>query len=315
MTPHPFRDYLLDEDGNIFNKRTFEKIEPTGGEYLSVESVFVHVLVAETFYNYEIGSGLTVNHKDGDKLNNKRDNLEVVTYSENITHAYKTGLRPDNKVVLVKDLRDDKVRSYYSVNECARHFGINASKITYALRSCASGKIWNRFYLIIEEGSEWPDYNKDDIGKFLNGYSKPLLATDLKTGVKTIYISLNIFSKVMANVPGNLYYRLKKAQRKNDVYTLGDLKLAMLDEMPEDLTDYEVCDERHKRPDLLKGFRKPIPVIVRTDESNERFESLKSFCDKHEFSFDAVAKSVYKHGKYKGYEIDYDRPLVGKPTM
>lgn len=314
MTPHPFRNYLLDEDGNVFNKYTLEKLEPTGIEYLSIESIFLHVLMAETFYNYQIGSGLTVNHKDGDKLNNKRYNLEVVTYSENIVHAYKTGLRSDNKVVLVKDLRDNVITRHYSVNECARHFGINASKITYALRSCASEKIWNRFYLLIEEGTKWPNYNKDDIGKFLNGYSKPLLATDLKTGVKTIYISLNIFSKIMANVPENLYYRLKKAQRKNDVYTVGDLKLALLDEMPEDLTDYEICDKRHKRPDLLKGFRKPIPVIVRTDKTIERFESLKSFCDKHEMSFDAVAKSVYKNGKYKGYEIDYDRPLVGKLT-
>ncbi len=313
MTPHPFRDYLLDEDGNIFDKYTLERLEPAGGEYLSLGSVFVHVLMAETFYGYSIGSGLTVNHKDGDKHNNRKDNLEVVTYSDNIIHAYKSGLRPDNKVVLVKDLRDETVRSFYSVNECARHFGINASKITYALRSCASGKIWNRFYLLIEEGSEWPDYNKEDIGKFLNGYSKPLLATDLKTGVKTIYISLNIFSKIATNVPGNLYYRLKKAQRKNDVYTLGDLKLAMLDEMPEDLANYEICEERHTRPDLLKGFRKPIPITVRSDEDIERYRSLKEFCDKYEFSFDAVAKSVYKNGKYKGYEIDYDRPLVGKP--
>lgn len=271
--------------------------------------------MAETFYGYIVGSGLTVNHKDGDKRNNQRSNLEVVTYSDNITHAYKTGLRPDNKVVLVKDLRDLTVKSFYSVNECARSFGINPSKITYALRSCIVGRIWNRFYLIIEEGTEWPKYDENNIGKFLAGYSKPLLATDLKTGVKTIYISLNIFSRITADVPVNLYYRLKHAKRKNDVYTLGDLQLAMLDEMPEDLTDYKICQERHTRPDLKKGFRKPIPVIVRIEGTIERFESLKKFCDKYELKFTAVAKSVYKSGNYKGYVIDYDRPHVEKPTM
>lgn len=37
-------------------------------------------------------SGLEVNHKDGDPLNNHLDNLEYVSRSENIRHAFKNGL-------------------------------------------------------------------------------------------------------------------------------------------------------------------------------------------------------------------------------
>jgi len=47
----------------------------------------VHRLVAKMF----IGScpeGLQVNHKDGDKINNRVDNLEYVTPSENVQHSY-----------------------------------------------------------------------------------------------------------------------------------------------------------------------------------------------------------------------------------
>ena len=52
--------------------------------------VYVHRLVAEAFL---VGKHDTVNHKDGNKLNNCVDNLEWVSYSENNLHAYAMGLK------------------------------------------------------------------------------------------------------------------------------------------------------------------------------------------------------------------------------
>ena len=52
----------------------------------------IHRAVAETFIpNPENKS--TVNHKDGNKLNNNIDNLEWATYSENNKHAFDAGLK------------------------------------------------------------------------------------------------------------------------------------------------------------------------------------------------------------------------------
>lgn len=57
----------------------------------SSKRVYVHRLVAEVFLS-KPEDARTVNHKDGDKLNNHVSNLEWVNYQENNAHARTTGL-------------------------------------------------------------------------------------------------------------------------------------------------------------------------------------------------------------------------------
>jgi len=58
----------------------------------------VHVLVAETFIGPAPTSAHQVNHKDGNKKNNKVNNLEWVTSSENRKHAINNGLCPTTRI-------------------------------------------------------------------------------------------------------------------------------------------------------------------------------------------------------------------------
>jgi hypothetical protein len=58
------------------------------------QKVLVHRLLAATFLG-DLGSryrGMEVNHRNGDKLDNALDNLELVTHQENCQHSYRTGL-------------------------------------------------------------------------------------------------------------------------------------------------------------------------------------------------------------------------------
>jgi hypothetical protein len=92
---------------------------------------YVHRLVAEAFIN-NTENKPQVNHKDGCRTNNEVDNLEFATASENMQHAYDTGLR-DCKVsdedarFIVKNYQDRD--SEYGQSALAKRFGVSRTAI------------------------------------------------------------------------------------------------------------------------------------------------------------------------------------------
>lgn len=58
-----------------------------------LKSLLVHRLVVEAFIG-DFSDGAVTNHKDGNKKNNAVGNLEIVSQSENVKHAHRTGLIP-----------------------------------------------------------------------------------------------------------------------------------------------------------------------------------------------------------------------------
>ena len=67
----------------------------------------VHKLVAKEFLGFE--DDVLVNHKDGDKSHNWSTNIEKSNHSENLQHAYDTGLRPKGEDIYCAKLTDKQV--------------------------------------------------------------------------------------------------------------------------------------------------------------------------------------------------------------
>lgn len=135
-------NYEVSNTGLIRNKDTGDILRPgyTAGYAhvtLNGKTVRVHRVVAKMFlpryYHETPTKRLEVNHIDGKKWNNNVNNLEWVTRSENILHAYRTGLKkstlPSNKIKIV-----ETGEIFDSTYSCAKEKNLNNTCICKCLR-------------------------------------------------------------------------------------------------------------------------------------------------------------------------------------
>lgn len=79
----------------------------------------VHRLIAAAFWGDS--PEMQINHKNGVKTDNRLDNLEYCTQSDNMKHAYRTGLEKATWGKPVICLDDGKI--YKTLSECAEAYG------------------------------------------------------------------------------------------------------------------------------------------------------------------------------------------------
>lgn len=113
------------------------------------KGVFIHRVVAETFIDKT--SGEQVNHINGNRLDNRVDNLEWTTPSENTKHSYDKNKRVVNrrgaKRRKVQVASDNGTFICNSIEETSRVTGDSPTRIRYLL---SSGKVSKRGFKYIE---------------------------------------------------------------------------------------------------------------------------------------------------------------------
>lgn len=156
--------YYITKEGEVYNKdkvrlKTFLKHD--GYERISLPSLrhggervnhSVHLIVAETFLNggsYK-NDGLQVNHIDGNKLNNKLNNLELITGTENVNKAHDMGLYTYDLQINLIDITNNTSRLFRSIRELSRFLNVSVNYIKVRIPISYKYPMLNKYRLEID---------------------------------------------------------------------------------------------------------------------------------------------------------------------
>ncbi|CAK9007288.1 unnamed protein product, partial [Durusdinium trenchii] len=99
---------------------------------VSGKTFYAHRLLAFEFHGPPPSNTAEVNHKDGNRSNNHKDNLEWVTPSQNVRISYDNPSRgtsgpSSSKLVIVRNSTSQQCRRFSSAKEASEKLGINYS--------------------------------------------------------------------------------------------------------------------------------------------------------------------------------------------
>lgn len=294
-------ELYVSRDGIVFDTVIGDYAEKRPSEYIRIvdggKHVHLHRLLAETFIERLEGEDFgqqEVNHKDGNKWNNDLSNLEWVTVSGNSLHAYRTGLRSDNRRVEAKDLRTGETKCFFSLRDCADYFNTTATRIYLCLKEDRCKMIHFNHYVLKDAENKWPE-----VDELIAAHSRPSEIKEILVIEEGIPKRLIVFGSIRTageylGVSRDLITRKLKIAKNNDLdYTTVNKKTVMyFSDYKSELNNVEF--RRLKRKSNNWAKRKPTPIEVTQLKSGDikKYSSVEEFAKQFNISKNTIQKHI-----------------------
>ena len=166
IVPLVYDYYQISNFGRVYHKYLGIIMSPglngAGYQYVMLSTynipvpVQIHRLVMLSFFYIPGCENLDVNHKDGNKLNNKWWNLEWTTRSENVIHAYNTGLQKKGENNIHTKLTNKTVEKVCELLQENKYTNKQISNIV-------GNNLTPEIVASIKKRDSWKDISKDYI--------------------------------------------------------------------------------------------------------------------------------------------------------
>ena len=218
-----FSNYAISDNGVVYRISDGEFLEPfLLNEYRNYSllndeneprTVRAHRLVAMTYLDLPMGwERLVVNHINGNKLDNRVQNLEWCTQQENMYHAGLYGLSPKCIPIQVRNILTGNILEFPSFLECAKHFGLSKDAIAWRVNSGEQrvDDLFNQ-YRPLSRKEEWKEPSEWDCG---------ILLRNAITGDVRTYDSQNAICSQFNVSPA--YLSLRMTDPSQPLFRLGN---------------------------------------------------------------------------------------------
>lgn len=256
-------NYSVSVEGQIRNATTLKLLSPcTRDGYTTCTLThkgkmyykYVHRLVAEAFIpNDDVGKNV-VNHRNYDGLDNRVENLEWVTVSENNKHAHLKSGRKSNQIPIIRHNLDGTTVRYDSVKQARDDFGQDICDCLAGRCEQAYGYIWT-----YENEHEKIEIDLDEF-KPIENYPKYLISKDGR-----IYSSSS--KKMLTPGPAGSYMKVKLGTKSHSVHRL--VALHFIDK-PENYDDKWIVN--HKDGNKLNNGIYNLEWMSASDNSHHMYK-------------------------------------------
>lgn len=99
------------------------------------KDILVHRLIASTFFEDLLNSNMTVNHKNGNRFDNRIENLEWLSRADNIRHGFANGLYSTQLKCQLQNQQTKEIISFDSLSCASKYLGKSNGYVSSCIKS------------------------------------------------------------------------------------------------------------------------------------------------------------------------------------